>query len=73
MSARDKLNEALASNSANIVRFDRVIAIDEKYSDIHPSETVWTEDRMNLSVRSAKTLQSGSITFDTEYRTRQYM
>lgn len=73
MSTRDKLNEALASSSVNIGRFDRVMAIDEKYGDIHPNETVWTEDRMNLSVRSAKTFQSSSMMFDAEHQTRQYM
>jgi hypothetical protein len=57
MNVQDKLIETLTNNSINFGRFDRVIAIAEKYSDIHPSETVWTEERMNLSVRSTPALQ----------------
>jgi hypothetical protein len=57
MRVQDNLIEVSTNNIANIGRFDRVIAIAEKYSDILPSETIWTEEQMNLSVRRTPALQ----------------
>jgi hypothetical protein len=67
MNIKSKLTEALTNNVTNISRFDHVIAIAEKHSDIHPSETIWTEEQMNLSIRSTKALQPNSITLNTEF------